>query len=278
MSNIIEIGGGGASGGSNVVANPVEAATDTLSKIGIDGTVYEVSGGGGSGYSETELLSAPVQVGASSITLTNNISNYDLLVFEVGVFADNINQTFTSIALVSNIINAPNDKTFISGACSANNQLYSIYFGIKYSSETILTIMDSNRTGWAQTGQIISVKGIKFGGSNSGHNYSTSEQIVGTWIDGSPIYERTYTNINLTHNTWNNDILGTSGSGITILEFDGKLSIDNTTPYCNLDYYRNASEYTCVGLTSNSGFNVYPCVSNPEKILFVMIRYIKPNS
>ena len=58
MSNIIEIGGG-ASGGSNVVANPVEAATDTLSKIGINGTVYDISGGGGGSghnYSTTEQI------------------------------------------------------------------------------------------------------------------------------------------------------------------------------------------------------------------------------
>jgi hypothetical protein len=30
------------------------------------------------------------------------------------------------------------------------------------------------------------------GGGSSGHNYSTTEQVVGTWIDGKPIYEKTY--------------------------------------------------------------------------------------
>lgn len=29
------------------------------------------------------------------------------------------------------------------------------------------------------------------GGGSSSHNYSTEEQIVGTWIDGKPIYEKT---------------------------------------------------------------------------------------
>lgn len=32
--------------------------------------------------------------------------------------------------------------------------------------------------------------GIQYSGNNS-HNYSTNEQIVGTWIDGSTIYEKT---------------------------------------------------------------------------------------
>lgn len=27
---------------------------------------------------------------------------------------------------------------------------------------------------------------------SSGHNYSTDEQIVGTWIDGSTVYEKTF--------------------------------------------------------------------------------------
>lgn len=41
--------------------------------------------------------------------------------------------------------------------------------------------------------------------SNSGHNYSTDEQIVGTWIDGSTIYQKTYVFENeliLRTNTW----------------------------------------------------------------------------
>ena len=29
-------------------------------------------------------------------------------------------------------------------------------------------------------------------GGGSGHTYSTTEQVVGTWIDGKPIYEKTY--------------------------------------------------------------------------------------
>lgn len=29
-------------------------------------------------------------------------------------------------------------------------------------------------------------------GAGSGHNYSTTEQVVGTWIDGSTLYEKTF--------------------------------------------------------------------------------------
>lgn len=43
---------------------------------------------------------------------------------------------------------------------------------------------------------ILKLNGIDYMGGNSGsnaHNYSTSEQIVGTWVDGSTVYERTIT-------------------------------------------------------------------------------------
>lgn len=30
------------------------------------------------------------------------------------------------------------------------------------------------------------------GGGSSSHNYSTTEQVIGTWIDGKPLYEKTY--------------------------------------------------------------------------------------
>lgn len=94
MSNIIEIGGG-ASGGSNVVANPIEAASDTLTKIGIDGTVYSVSGGGASGhnYSTTEQIigtwidgsnvyEKTINVGTitTNTTVAHGINNLDTII------------------------------------------------------------------------------------------------------------------------------------------------------------------------------------------------------
>lgn len=30
------------------------------------------------------------------------------------------------------------------------------------------------------------------GGGSSSHNYSTTEQVIGTWIDGKPLYEKTF--------------------------------------------------------------------------------------
>lgn len=54
-----EISSGGGGGGTTVIANPAGAATDTLNKLQVGATIYDVpSGGGSSGhtYSETEHI------------------------------------------------------------------------------------------------------------------------------------------------------------------------------------------------------------------------------
>ena len=59
QTTIMENAGGGGGGGTTVIANPAGAATDTLNKLQVGATIYDVpSGGGGSGhtYSETEQI------------------------------------------------------------------------------------------------------------------------------------------------------------------------------------------------------------------------------
>lgn len=42
---------------------------------------------------------------------------------------------------------------------------------------------------------------ISYTGYADSHVYSTTEQVVGTWIDGSTIYEKTFTELSLTAGT-----------------------------------------------------------------------------
>ena len=39
------------------------------------------------------------------------------------------------------------------------------------------------------------------GGGGSSHNYSTSEQVIGTWVDGKPLYEKTYADVTGNYNS-----------------------------------------------------------------------------
>lgn len=94
---------------------------------------------------------------------------------------------------------------------------------------------------------------VPSGGGGSGHIYSTTEHIIGTWIDGSTVYERTVDfgqNEMIYPNTWYTTNIsttgiksiiqayGTNGDG-TFFGFLG-ISRDSGT-YCNLLQTRNAA-------------------------------------
>lgn len=105
------------------------------------------------------------------------------------------------------------------------------------------------------------------------HHYSTDEQIVGTWIDGKTLYEKAVTNITLSHNSWTT-IFDASVVGATIIEYQGVISLDGTTPYCQLEYYRNSGEFSCTSINNNQ-LKLLANIQAPEKLLWAIIRYIK---
>lgn len=73
-------------------------------------------------------------------------------------------------------------------------------------------------------------------------HYSTDEQVIGTWIDGKPLYQRTFSsNTILSDNTWANNILGTHGSGITIKKFSG--IVKSSVGSVDYNYFRSTTEF-----------------------------------
>lgn len=79
------------------------------------------------------------------------------------------------------------------------------------------------------------------GGSSSGINYSTTEQVIGTWIDGKPLYQRTFDmkDRSLPNSTWTDNLLGTSG--ITIRSLDGYVFLGDTM--LSYDFYRATNSF-----------------------------------
>lgn len=174
------VGGGG--GGSSVVPNPTGTPTDTLDTVSIDGTIYEIqgSGGGGSGSGYTETVLNNGAHSGDIYTLSDSISNYDMLEIEWVYSGSYYGTSITSVESF---------KTNASGILVKNTD--NILFVIQYTSETTMTRVQSY--GALEVRQI---KGLKFGGGGSpSHAYSTTEHKIGTWIDGSDLYERT---INIT--------------------------------------------------------------------------------
>ena len=91
---------------------------------------------------------------------------------------------------------------------------------------------------------MIFLNGKEYAGSGSEwHEYSTEEKVVGKWIDGKPIYEKTIiVNGNLTSGSW--QALSTGLSNVeTVVELKGGClrSWSGVTTYISLQYYEDSS-------------------------------------
>lgn len=170
----------GGGGGSSVTPNPTDPATDTLTSIEIDGTVYSV-GGEGSGYTEEVIYSAtPSTAAPSTLTLTKPYTDFDMLLFNLYRSADGVMNKYDRVVLTSKL--SLNDRIQLI--------TYNEWASYDITTTTSFTLINENRM------YIGSVVGLKFGqgsggGGSSEVTYSTTEHKVGTWIDGSDVYEKT---------------------------------------------------------------------------------------
>lgn len=218
--NANESGGGG---GSTVTITPTLSTGTKIADYSIDGStgaLYAPNGGGGSStlsglsdvtitsptdgqglvYDATNQVWVNGDVGGGSclvklaeysgaghgfsegdtITLSDNMINYDVLMFASN-YSDDVSGWINGLVTVSDF------KTKYTGRFYAQYQKDG-YTDVKYLTDTTISVLR------ASGAFVNAVYGIKFanGGSSSFIKYSTDEYFVGNWIDGSPVYEKTY--------------------------------------------------------------------------------------
>lgn len=114
--------------------------------------------------------------------------------------------------------------------------------------------------------------------------YSTSEHVIGKWLNGEVLYERTFTFPDMTYpdNAWSSNILGTVGSGIDIVDYDGYFGLYGDAPrFAKFSYYRDGSNFFTAITSYNNGvaddLSIRPNINAgiPLTIDRVTIRYIK---
>ena len=158
---------------SGLKAQTVQEAIDELSASGLGGNIsYDLLA------TNTSNLSS-----GGEISLNDSIENFTFLLF---MFTENENvNSFlrTAVYPVSVFKERYNDDSVAS--LDAMGSTY-MNFGMK--NENTLKYRGTNNV------QIRFIYGIKStGGSSESTTYSTEETVCGTWIDGSPIYKKTYT-------------------------------------------------------------------------------------
>lgn len=276
MLNDISYSGGGGGGGSSVTPNPQGTPTDTLNTIEIDSTIYDIAGSGGGGSFKAvdtlwEGTTTPPTAG-TTITLSHNITDYDELVFTMGTTAS------TYISAISFEVD-----TLVIGNAYVKSALFtqgtvSVTVFFEYTSVGTITI----RTFSPSTPSIYyKIQGIKFGGTLAPQIFSTEEKEIGVWIDDKPLYQKTYdlNNMTVSDNTWTNNLLNTTGTGINITHYEGIFGLGSANyEFSDFSYYRNSSEFfTAMIAVDNDDINIRPNMNagTPITINRVTIQYTK---
>ena len=265
------------SGGSDVIVTPITTTGTNIANIAVNGTTYQLfapSGGGGGGEAiETAFI----------------YSNEERV---VGVWADNrplyqktLNLTSPSENLQGldiadltslNIENLVKVEGFLYSA--TYSQTLPIYWSYVINNSYILnsnfgTVYYENghlkqnisSTAYTQCPVTITIwytKTTDTPGSapyiTSGayaHHYSTEEQVIGTWIDGSTLYEKTIEYTSSIGTGWTTLYQDTS---ISIKDYKVSIIIDNDGSTA-LNVYQIASNnyFTTTTLANGNGLRIY---------------------
>lgn len=119
--------------------------------------------------------------------------------------------TYTPNWNLSKPENTDRQSAFISDYCG-NMDIIDQHLGSGGGGHTIIDPLGQNmpsRTGLQFIGASVTDDSVNdktvvtITGGGGGHNYSTTEQVVGTWIDNKPLYERTYTGLSIALNNDN---------------------------------------------------------------------------
>lgn len=172
-NSIMHCGREYSGGGEIVVANPPGEATADLDTIQIGETIYDIPGSGGGssgkGYSTTciwdyvEDNSGVIPYAVGSVTLNDNINNYDMIIAElVSAASDLSDQNWHGTQLMQLDVNALNNSY------NNNYWVYSSYDDRSsrfYISGTTFQKTTNNRE---NTNGLVRVYGVKYRGEGNG--------------------------------------------------------------------------------------------------------------
>ena len=192
-------GGGGASALNDLsdvdISSPTDGQAllyDANNQEWVNGTVQGGGGGGGgiSGLGVDVLFSGEYYDTSVSQSLSAPYTQYALILVEACAKT-------TYYHSKSSILIKPSDiqgtgivgGEFCLGMINEENSTYYWRLRFGFSDTTHIKLNGRSIGGWTQQNSpmITKVWGIR----SSDHTYSTTEQVVGTWIDGKPIYEKT---------------------------------------------------------------------------------------
>ena len=281
-------------GGSDVTVTPKTSTGTNIADISVDGTTYNLfapSGGGGEAietafiYSNEERVVGVWTDNRPLYQKTLNLTSPSR-VFEAAVIADLTSLNIENLVKVEGFLySATYSQTLpIYWSYAVNNSdIRNSNWGTVYYENTYLK-QNLSSTAYTQCPVTITVQYTKTTDTpgsapyiTSGayaHHYSTTEQVVGTWIDGSTIYEKTqYGGITFSsQGTWyNTDITNID----KVVSVQGSINKDGEP--INLGYW-NSSIVSCWILRDHTLKMSMSAMASGETYTLnsITVRYTKP--
>lgn len=159
-------------------------------------TPFGTGDAGSSGLGDCELIwSGLTELDTSQheLTLDKSIDDYDYLLVSYWNLANSNENSYSNNILIpksdfylTSSINGDENKAFSVGENLSGGSV--IYLTFRFIDNKTLTYRNGTTSDGYRTA-IRAIYGIRKAGL---HNYSTEEKVVGTWIDGRPIFERTW--------------------------------------------------------------------------------------
>ena len=236
------------SGGSSVEWNQIQTSGTKIAEVTIEGTkkdVFAPNGGVGSGIVVDTLIDATITT-TDSYDFSASIDNYDMLLVTGMTHINSSDyEQLNSLIIMK-------DDYYIE---AVDGWSHSLNFSINGSTRRAVFNFNDGKLNVVkiENAALKKIYGIKF--ITQQHNYSTEEQIVGTWVNGKPLYERVF-NLNISQKL---------GTGAYI----------NTDIDCS--YMDKIIEYSLIGTYSGNGitencsfmpYNVLKWTNNKIHIAF----------
>ena len=262
LQYLFQHGGGG--GGTTVIANPAGAATDDLTKIQIENTIYNVLGGGGSGgagYKEVSLWSGSVTA-TGDIALSDSISLFDYVIVRWSTHKTNTAYYNRELLiLVSDIdFNMPAslfaqfaDAWYYDGTHWAN-------MSCGFKDATTFTLAEKSAGNMSGV-TILEIVGVKIEGSviELADCFSTEERQIGCYLNGKPLYQKSFdlgSDVTIIGNGWT-QIASIVMSAYSIEKIVKGLTQSSTKEYIGaLNYSGNTNDTLYLFNPRNAAFTI----------------------
>lgn len=202
----VDVGSGGGGGGANTWEG-TQAEYDAIANPDPD-TIYFITDGnpkGGGGIALKTLYNTfnNFSVG-TNITLSDSVENYDEIRIYAAYNEQDSGSYYTHRAIVridaqsalwsiSEQGQGGNFRGWIDFVASFESSSMYVSYCVRFTDTTTLNCQKKSIGSWqaVKTG-IEKIVGVRYiAGGNATHNYSADEQVIGTWIDGSSVYEKT---------------------------------------------------------------------------------------